>query len=113
MGTTFHITSENTPQAFQDVGFKDGATSYSFDLSQWAEDNGTVTTVTWTVKSGSATISGEALASNVATALITFGQSGSNLIQIKASTGSKIYIGYLDVLAKDPQGGTYDYGMVR
>ena len=106
------ITAENENKVFRDQTFKDEALTYSFDFSPWAEDNGTVTTVTWTVKSGSATVSGTALASNVATGVVTFGGTGSNLIQIKATNGTETKIVYLDALAKDPQSGTIDYGMV-
>lgn len=112
MSTKFVISSENNVQKFHDVTFKGGAVKYSFDFSPWADDNATVTAVTWTVKAGSATISGDALASNVATALVTFGNVGSTLIQVKATTTSNgIYVAYLDVLAKDPQTGTSDYGL--
>lgn len=45
----------------------------------------TVTTVTWTVDSGSATISSEVLASGVASALITTGSEGSSLIKLSAA----------------------------
>lgn len=112
MATDFVVTSTRNQQIFKDVGFKDGAIKYSFDFGPWADDNGSVTSVTWTVKAGSATVSGEALTSNVATALVTFGDTGGTLIQIKAVTTSNgTYIAYLDVLAKDPQSGTNDYGL--
>lgn len=113
MATDFVVTATRNQQIFKDVGFKDGAIKYSFDFGPWADDNGSITSVTWTVKAGSATISGDALAGNVATALVTFGDTGATLIQIKAVTASSgTYIAYLDVLAKDPQSGTSDYGMV-
>lgn len=112
MATNFVVTSSNNPQIFKDVGFKDGAILYSFDFTPWQDDNGTVTSVTWTVMAGSATVSSAALTSGVATALVTFGSPGGTLIQVKAVTASSgTYIAYLDVLAKDPNIPTNDYGL--
>lgn len=108
---TFYITTENNNEIFRDVTFKDSALTYTFDFSPWAEENGTITTVTWTVKSGQATVSGTGLTNNVATGVITFSQAGGSLIQIKATNGTETYVAHLDVLAKDPQRGTDDYGV--
>ena len=111
MATSFVVTASRNPQIFKDVGFKDGAIKYSIDFTPWQDDNATVTGVTWTVISGSATVSGEALTSGVATALVTFGSEGGTLIQIKATTASSgIYVLYLEVLAKDPNSATDDNG---
>lgn len=109
---SFVITANNNQQIFRDVAFKDGVDTYEFDFSPWVDDNHTVTTVTWTVKAGSATITGQALTSNVASAQITFPNEGGSLIQIKATTGTETFIAYLDVLAKDPNSAVSDYGMV-
>lgn len=113
MATEFTLTAENNPEIFRDIAMKDGKKTYSFDFKPWAEENHDITTVTWTVKAGQAAVSGQALASNVATALVTFSQEGGNLIQIKGATASnEVYIAYLDVLAKDPQAATVnDYGL--
>lgn len=112
MATDFFISAENNVQKFVDVTFKDAVVKYSFDFSAWADDNATITSVTWTVKSGAAAVSSESLTSNVATALVTFGNQGGNLIQIKAVTASNgTYVAYLDVLSKNPTMGTNDYGL--
>lgn len=111
MATDFVITAENNPQIFRDVSFKDAAVQYSFDFSPWADDNAALTSAAWTVKAGTATVSGAALASNVATALVTFGSAGSSLIQIKGVTTSNgTYVAYLDVIARDILDATSDYG---
>jgi len=109
MAKNYVITARYNPQKFKDSQYKDGVETYSFDLSPWAEDNNTVTTATWTVKAGQATVSGQALASNVASAQVTFGSEGGNLIQIKCATGTETYVIWLDVLAKDPEMPTDDY----
>lgn len=113
MSTKFVIVSENNVQKFKDISFKGAAVKYEFNFAPWQDDNNTITGVVWEVKSGQATISGEALTSAVATALVTFGESGSNLIKLTASTAaSGVYVAYLDVLATDPQSGTNDYGII-
>lgn len=112
MATEFVITAENNAQILKDVGFKDGATTYSIDFSPWAEKNHDVNTVTWTVKSGSATVSSAALTSNVATGLVTFVAAGRSLIQIKAASSVETYVAHLDLLVKDPRAAIGDYGLV-
>ena len=113
MASEFTLTAENNPEIFRDVAMKDGKKTYSFDFGPWAEDNHDITAVTWTVKAGQAAVSGQALTSNVATALVTFSQSGGSLIQVKAETASnEVYVAYLDVMAKDPEAAyNNDYGM--
>lgn len=93
------------------LAFKPGAETVKFDFSPWAEDNGSVSAVTWTVKSGQAAIANKTLASNVAQAVITTSESGGSLIQIKATAGNNVYITHLDILAKDPYRITDDYGL--
>lgn len=106
------ITANNNQGIHKDRAYKDSVVTYQFDFSPWAEDNNSVSTVTWTSKSGQASISGEALASNVATAQVTFSEAGGNLIQVKADTGTEIYTAHLDILVKDPSRlATNDYGL--
>lgn len=111
MATNFVITANNNNQIFRDSKFKDEAITYEFNFAPWADVNGAVTTVTWTVRSGTATVSGTALASSVATGVVTFGSEGGSLIQIKATNGTETCIAYLDVLARDPNSATDDNGL--
>ena len=111
MAYDFVITPNRTRQLFRALAFKDEVMKVSFDVDPWEEDNGTVTTVTWTVKAGGATISGQALASSVASALITFAESGGTLIQIKFTDGTHTVVAHLDILAKDPNRAVNDYGL--
>lgn len=110
MATEFFITSRNNPRKFSDVSFKDAATQYSFDLTQWSEENGDITSATWEVVDGQCTVSGASETSNVCTALVSFGEPGGNLIKVVATTGSEIYVAYLDVLVCDPTTANSDYG---
>ena len=111
MAENFTITAENNRKIFRDTAFKGEAKTYSFNLSPWAEENSTVTTATWSIETGNASVSGQALTSNVASALVTFGEEGGNLIKVTADSGTEIYIIYLDVLVKDPKRQTDDYGL--
>lgn len=112
MAKDFVITAEHNPEVFRTVEMKDGADTYSLDFAPWAEDNNTVTGATWTVEAGQASISGEALASNVASALISFPQEGRSLIKIDAETGTESYVVFIRVMAKDPKTQHDDYGLI-
>lgn len=111
MAEKYFITSENFHQIFKNVEYLDAAKTYSFDFSQWAQENNALSSATWTLKSGSCTIASTALASNVATALLTFSQAGRVLIQIKGNTGTQIAVVNLDILVKDPSVQNSDYGL--
>jgi len=105
------ITSEDNQQIFNDADNKGAAITYQFDYNPWSEDNNNVTTVTWTIKSGQATITNEALASNVASSLITLNEIGGTLIEVKADTGTQIYVTFLNILARDQNRIVRDYGL--
>lgn len=105
------ITSENNPQTFRDANNEGAAITYQFDFSPWSEENSAVTSVTWTLKSGQATIESETLSSNIATSLITLSQSGGALIEVRADTGTQIYVTFLDILSRDQNRVTHDYGL--
>jgi len=107
----YFITSENNPQDFRDQAQLGSIKTYQFDFSQWAEENTDLVTVTWTVKSGQVTITGQALAANVANAQIAFPESGGSLVEIKAETGTETYIAILDLLTIDPRRPIEDYGL--
>lgn len=111
MSKDYVITANNNQEIFRDKVFKGDARTYQFDLSPWAEANNTITGVTWTVEVGQAAISGETLNSNVASALITFSESGGNLIKAVCATGTETYVIWLDVLAKDLKLPDDDYGI--
>ena len=106
------ITSENNPQILKDANNKDAIITYQFDFNPWVEQNNAVTTVTWTLKSGQATIASETLSSNVASALITLNEIGSALIEVKAETGTETYVTFLDIFIRDQNRIVNDYGLV-
>lgn len=111
MAVEFVIPAKGDNRIYKDATYIGEANTYSFDFSPWAEDNNTVTGVTWTVDSGNGAISGEALSSNVATALVTTSTVGRTLIKVTATTGTEIYVAYLDILTKEPYNTDDDYGL--
>jgi len=102
MTRKYHITAEENPNVFKDQFNINGKRSYSLDFSPWAEDNNTLTSVTWTVKTGQASVTSEALSSNVVTANIEATQEGRSIIEILADTGTEKYSAYLNLYVRDP-----------
>lgn len=72
------------------------------DFGPWAEDNGAITSVTWAVKSGNCAVSGQALASNVASAVLTVADQGVSMIEVLASGATHTMPFRLSVHARDP-----------
>lgn len=102
-------TDKNIDSPLRDRVYIGDVTEYEFDFSPWAEEYGTITTVTWTTESGQASVSGETLSSNIATANVSTQEEGKSLIQIKATTGTLTKAAYLDIYAYDPDKGVTDY----
>lgn len=108
----FYIDSNNRQQVRRVLQFKGDARQHSFDFGPWADDNGTVTTATWTVESGQATISGKTLASNVASAIITTPEADNGMITLSVTDGTHTKVVYIRYRCKDPQAViTDDYGL--
>lgn len=110
MSTKFKVTARSKKNKFTDTVSITDAVTYEIDFSAWQEDNSTVTSVTWAVESGQAGISGEALASGVASALITFSEQGRNLISILATTATEKKKIWIEVYSKDYEVEPNDYG---
>lgn len=100
--TDITITAFDNNIKFDDRVSKGGARTYKIDFGPWAENNNAVTGVTWEIKSGQATISNETLATNIATALISFSEAGKQLIKVTATTGTQTYIVWIQVKVIDP-----------
>ena len=95
-------TIENIPQSIGE------AFTYTIEWGVIAETLGTtVSSVAWTVDSGDAAISGEALSSNDASALITTATTSTALIKVVATmTDGQIDTQYFRVKVYDPKGKT-------
>ena len=99
----YTVTANRRMQTRSLFAFIDEAQQVQYDFAPWETDNGTVTAVTWTTKTGQAGISNEALASSKATATITTSNEGKSLIEVKATAGNNTFITYLQVQSKDPK----------
>ena len=107
---TYFVRDRDRIQIRQLRTVKNDAVPVTVDFSPWAEDNGTVSTVTWTVKSGSATISGEALSASSASAVVTTANPGDSLVEVKGAGATHTKVFNLRVHAKDPYQAVPDYG---
>jgi hypothetical protein len=112
MSRKFVITAERNPEILYDTVMAGTVKDYEFDFSPWAEDNAAVTAVTWTVKAGGGSVSGQALVANVASANVSLPDYGSSLIEITATAGALTCIQYLHIFAKDPKIPVGDYGLI-
>lgn len=111
MPTSFVLPSKTRIDTFRDNVSIGDAVTYEIDCRPWQGDNSTITSVTWTVEAGNAAISGQSLTSGVATALVTFTDSGKSLISILITTATQKKKVWLEVLAKNMQVYMDDYGL--
>jgi hypothetical protein len=98
------VVTTNRNREIDKVLIMDGQTeTVKFNIEPWEGDNGTVTSVTWSVVSGNATISNEALASSVASARVSGSSAGKSLVKLTLTTTGNVGIVYLEVYVRDPQ----------
>lgn len=110
---TYYVTSERRLEPIFREMPEGEAETIRFDLTPWEEDNGTVTTATWTVKSGQASVSGAALTSSIASALVTASQSGKSRIEVSFTDGTETTVRNIFIIAREPTlYRTIDYGLV-
>jgi hypothetical protein len=93
------------------LSFVDQAETHTIDYNPWSDTHGSVTTVTATLKSGTATISNESLSANIKTLTITTPQAGQAMIKLTATAGLNTDTTYLYIYTKDPDANTSDYGL--
>lgn len=109
MSTKFYVPAKTSRNKFFDIVNKGEAVTYEIDFSSWQEDNSTITSIIWEVLAGSASVSGESLAAGVASALVTFGDRGLNLISVLTTTASEKRKVYLEIKVEDREYcGDYD-----
>ena len=110
MSTDFTVTTKTRLDAFKDkVSIGDIAT-YEFDCTPWQDDNSTITGATWTVESGSASISGQAVSSGIVSAQVSFTQAERVLISILLTTATEKKKLWLEIICRDYQLPIDDYG---
>lgn len=108
---TYYVKANRNQQVRSLLAFKGESQTIEYNFLPWEEDNGSVSSVVWTVKSGDAAISNEALVSSVASAVITTANPGSSVISVTATSGDNVLVTTLRVVAKDPENRINDYGI--
>jgi len=103
---TIYVSENHRPKVVSKNLQKGDIEPVTIDYNGW----GTPTTITWSVKDGSATVGTEALSSNLATALITLTDEGKSLIKVTATDGTKTNSLWLKVKAVD-ENTVNDYGV--
>lgn len=111
MSTDFVVTAYGKPDRFKDRVSKGDAVTYYINFSPWQEENSDITSVTWTVEAGQASVSGASESAGFATALVTFSSAGNNLISILATTATQKKKVWLEVYAADEEVFADDYGL--
>ncbi len=114
MARRFYITTQTRQQRLDVLAMEGDDQTIEIDFSAWAEDNAEVTSATWSLLQGNASIDGQDLSDNVASARITTNTEGKSLIKLSATTGTVTKTVYLRIVAKDPKEpcGVCDYGVL-
>lgn len=111
MSTNFVVTAENNVDQYVDNVSKGDVVEYTFDFRPWQEDNEEIVSFTWTSESGEAGVASPVNNDGIASALITFNQSGGSLISVTAITATMKKKIWLRVKSKDLQWCPDDYGI--
>ncbi len=108
---TFYPKINHHPVWVPPAQTEDGAITLTLDMSPEAGRLSTsVSSVTWTVDTGKASVSGEALSSDVATALVTTNDSGLSLIKAKITfADGQIINQHIKIVSKDTHVSSTDY----
>lgn len=99
-------------ESYTRVMAKGETETIKFDLKPIEEDFGAISTVTWTLKAGTASIASETLSSSVASALITTSEVGNSRIEVSFSDGTETTVRTLFIQAREPKAASgMDYGL--
>ncbi len=82
----------------------------TLDFTAWQANHDTITDVDWTVQSGQLSITGDSLASGVASATLEYAQQGRQIVKVTATTADETLITHIDVYVYDTDCGVDDYG---
>ena len=106
---SFAVTALNSSRVFRAQNLKGDKEQFILDFSPWAEDNETITSVSWSIKAGSATISGENLIDDIASAYIALDDTDGALIEVTATTANLVKTAYIDVMVHKVEKESTDY----
>ncbi len=99
-----------TSRLLRDAMREDDAATFTVDANAEAVRLGTsVSTAAWTTESGNAAVSGAALASNVATALITVPDEEDTVVKVKVTMADgQIRHQFIQITVRDPNSKNTD-----
>jgi len=101
--TDFFVSNEQRIGVREIIHYKGDIKKHSVDFSMWVDDNATVTSVTWTIESGQASITSESLSSNKSTIVVSTTESGFSMLKAVATDGTHGEAVYIELRARDPQ----------
>lgn len=110
MSVRFTLTSKTKVDVFRDTASIGDVVKYEFDCTAWQDDNDTITSVTWALESGQASIASQALSSGLVSGIVTLSQSGKALISLLLNTATRKKKIWLEIGVKDLEMPADDYG---
>ena len=109
----YAITSNRRLQRRGALAFVGESQKVEFDIRAIEEDIGTIASAIWTIKTGNASITNKTLTTNTSvSATVTTQSEGKSSIELKLTAGNNIFVTYLDIVSKNVEGTTNDYGFV-
>ncbi len=102
MARTYYITSQTRQDVIDIPAMIGDDQQISVDFRAWAEDNSALTSATWAIAAGDASVDGTSLSGSVATARITTTNAGNSLITVSATDGTRTKKQFFRIAAKDP-----------
>ena len=98
----YTIGHEPRQQTGRELFFKGDVKTLTINYGPWADDNANVTTVTWSVEKGQASIVSNSLTDNEARVTISTHESGNSIIRATATDGTNTNIFFIRIKTKDP-----------
>lgn len=105
------VITHNRQSMMRMPSLKGGTEPISIDYSPWTDTNGTISAVTVSLKSGTATIANESLSGSTKSFTLTTAQTGAAVLELKATAGNNEHISNIYTLTKDYTSNTEDYGL--
>jgi len=107
MPTNFVVTSKDNPRQQYDEVSKNDSVKYTIDFTPWQDDNDTVTSITWTLESGQASIGTPSTTAAVSSCVISFPQAGRSMISVLATTATLTKKYWMNIMAYDEKLSIY------
>lgn len=100
--STYRVVPDNTQLHRQHIQTVGSVKPVIVDLSAWADDNGALTSATWSVQSGQASLSSASRTNNVCTVTVTTSSPGTSMLRLVAASTTNSEAVYVKVSAIEP-----------